>query len=72
MHSSRMASKGDVKTTKKSFAALAKFCKKYVPVILVAVCFAAISSVLTVIGPDYISDLTALKEELVILVLILI
>lgn len=63
MHSSRMASKGDVKTTKKSFAALAKFCKKYVPVILVAVCFAAISSVLTVIGPDYISDLTAVIER---------
>ena len=63
MHSSRMASKGDVKTTKKSFTALAKFCKKYVPVILVAVCFAAISSVLTVIGPDYISDLTAVIEK---------
>ena len=63
MHSSRMASKGDVKTTKKSFAALAKFCEKYVPVILVAVCFAAISSVLTVIGPDYISDLTAVIER---------
>ncbi len=63
MHSSRMASNGDAKATKKSFVSLAKFCKSYVPIIIIAVCFAAISSILTVIGPDYISELTSIIEE---------
>lgn len=44
---------------KKSLATLAGYCRRYLIVIILAVAFAAISSVLSVIGPDFISDLTA-------------
>ena len=42
---------------KKSFGSLIGYCKKYLAVIIIALICSAVSSVLAVIGPDFISDL---------------
>lgn len=59
MGSKGPAEKTDFKTLKKSLAKLLGYFKNYVWVIIVALVFAAVSAVLAVIGPDYISDLIA-------------
>ncbi len=51
------------KDMKKALASFAGFCKKYVPFILIAVICAGVSSVLNVIGPNYISELTAVIQN---------
>ena len=43
---------------KKAFGTLWSYCKKYAVLIIDALVFAAASAVLSVIGPDYISQLT--------------
>ncbi len=48
---------------KEALRSLLGFCKKYVPLILVAVVCAGVSSILSVIGPDYISQLTAIIQQ---------
>ena len=53
-----MAVSGGAKNTKKALAALWSYCRKYAVIIIIALAFAAISAVLSVIGPDYISQLT--------------
>ncbi|MBR4067007.1 MAG: ABC transporter ATP-binding protein [Clostridia bacterium] len=50
------------KDMKKALGALMGYCKKYIAVILIAICCAAFSAVLAVIGPDYISELTAVIQ----------
>ena len=52
-----------VKNMKKALGSLLGYCRKYWTIILIAVCGAALSSVLSVIGPDYISELTAVIQE---------
>ena len=48
---------------KKSIGKLISFCRPYIPAILIAMVCAVASAVLTVIGPDKVSDLTGLIEE---------
>ena len=48
---------------KKSIGKLISFCRPYIPAILVAMACALASAVLTVIGPDKVSELTGLIEE---------
>ncbi len=48
---------------KKSIGKLVSFCRPYIPAILVAMACALASAVLTVIGPDKVSELTGLIEE---------
>ncbi len=52
-----MSSPG-AKNTKKAMKALLDYCNKYIVLIIGALIFAAISAVLSVVGPDYISKLT--------------
>lgn len=52
-----MSSPG-AKNTKKAMRALLDYCNKYIVLIIGALIFAAISAVLSVVGPDYISKLT--------------
>lgn len=59
MGSKGPAEKTDLKTLKKSISSLLGYCKKYVAVIIIALIFSAVSAILAVIGPDYISDLIA-------------
>ncbi len=47
-----------VKSFKKSMKILTGYCKKYTAIIILAVVAAAAGAVLSVIGPDYISELT--------------
>ena len=49
---------GGAKDMKKALGALVGYCRKYITLIVLAVLFAAVSAVLSVIGPDYISELT--------------
>lgn len=51
------------KDMKKALSSLLGYCRKYWPIILIALCGAALSSVLSVIGPDYISELTAVIQS---------
>ncbi len=51
------------KDKRKAFGALVTYCRKYFPIIVVAVCCAAGSAILAVIGPDYISELTAVIQR---------
>ncbi|MBR2884935.1 MAG: ABC transporter ATP-binding protein [Clostridia bacterium] len=53
-----MPTSGGAKNIKKAMGALIGYCRKYVALIVAALVFAAISAVLSVIGPDYISELT--------------
>ena len=59
MGSKGPAEKTDMKTLKKSIFALLNYAKKYVVVLVIALIFAAVSAVLAVMGPHYISNLTA-------------
>ena len=54
---------GGAKDVKKALGSLVAYCKKYLTVIVIAVCCAALSAVLAVIGPDYISELTAVIQK---------
>ena len=47
------------KDMKKALGSLVGYCKKYAAAIIIALCCAGGSAVLSVIGPDYISELTA-------------
>ncbi len=51
------------KDLKKALISLALYCKKYWALIIIALCCAVLSAVLTVIGPDYISELTAVIQR---------
>lgn len=53
-----MAVSGRAKNMKKALGALIGYCRKYLALILAALIFAAVSAILSVIGPDYISELT--------------
>lgn len=53
-----MAVSGGAKNMKKALSALIGYCRKYLVLIIAAIVFAAVSAVLSVIGPDYISELT--------------
>lgn len=53
-----MAVPGGAKNMKKALGALLGYCRKYLVLIVLALLFAAVSAVLSVIGPDYISELT--------------
>lgn len=53
-----MAVSGGAKNMKKALSALISYCRKYLVLIIAALVFAAVSAVLSVIGPDYISELT--------------
>lgn len=53
-----MPAPGGAKNMKKALGALVGYCRKYLVFIVMALIFAAVSSVLSVIGPDYISELT--------------
>lgn len=53
-----MPAPGGAKDMKKALGALVGYCRKYITLIVLAVLFAAVSAVLSVIGPDYISELT--------------
>ncbi len=48
---------------KKSLGALMQYCRKYLGIIISALICAAVSAVLAVIGPDYISQLTEVITE---------
>lgn len=48
---------------KKSLGALIQYCRKYLGIIISALICAAVSAVLAVIGPDYISQLTEVITE---------
>lgn len=48
---------------KKSLGALMQYCRKYLGIIISALICAAVSAVLAVIGPDYISQLTEIITE---------
>lgn len=51
------------KDMKKALGSLVTYCRKYWLVIFIAICCAAVSAVLAVIGPDYISELTAVIQK---------
>ena len=51
--------KTDMKTLKKAIISLANYAKKYVVVLIIALVFSAVSAILAVLGPHYISNLTA-------------
>lgn len=51
------------KDMKKSLGSLIGYCRKYWTIILIAICCAALSATLAVIGPDYISELTSVIEN---------
>ena len=53
-----MPKPGGAKNMKRALMALWSYCRKYGVIIMAALVFAAVSSVLSVIGPDYISELT--------------
>lgn len=53
-----MPASGGAKNMKKALGALIGYCRKYLALIIAALVFAAVSAVLSVIGPDYISELT--------------
>lgn len=51
------------KDMKKALRSLAEYCRKYWTIIVVALCCAAGSAALSVIGPDYISELTSVIQK---------
>lgn len=57
-----MPSVGQVEM-KKSLGALVQYCRKYLGIIIAALICAVVSAVLSVIGPDYISQLTEIITE---------
>jgi len=54
---------GGAKDMKKALGSLARYCQKYWIAIIIAILCAAISAILAVIGPDYISELTSVITE---------
>lgn len=57
------ATMGRAKNTKKALKTIMGFCKKYWGIIIVALVCAAVSAVLSVLGPNYISDLTEVIQN---------
>lgn len=57
------ATMGRAKNTKKALKTITGFCKKYWGIIIVALVCAAESAVLSVLGPNYISDLTEVIQN---------
>ena len=57
------ATMGRAKNTKKALKTIMGFCKKYWGIIIVALVCAAVSAVLSVLGPNYISDLTEIIQN---------
>ncbi len=53
-----MPAPSGAKNMKKALASLVGYCRKYLVLIVLALVFAAVSAILSVIGPDYISQLT--------------
>lgn len=51
------------KNMKKALGSLIGYCKKYIGIVIVALIFAAVSAVLAVTGPDYISQLTEIITD---------
>lgn len=51
------------KDMKKALKSLAEYCRKYWTLIVIALCCAAGSAALSVIGPDYISELTSVIQN---------
>lgn len=51
------------KDMKKALRSLAEYCRKYWTIIVIALCCAAGSAALSVIGPDYISELTSVIQK---------
>lgn len=58
-----MSAAGGAKNLGKAMKILLHYCRKYAAVIVVALVAAAVSAVLSVIGPDYISQLTETITE---------
>lgn len=54
---------GEAKDMKKAMSSLIGYCKKYIKSIIIAIICAAGGSILSVIGPHYISDLTEVIQE---------
>ena len=46
------------KNSEKSLSKLITYCKKYIPVIIIALTSAVIGTILTIIGPDKLSEMT--------------
>ncbi|MCQ2450559.1 MAG: ABC transporter ATP-binding protein/permease [Clostridia bacterium] len=59
MSSNGSNEKTDMKTLKRAIVSLMNYAKKYVVILIIALVFSAVSAVLAVLGPHYISDLTA-------------
>ena len=59
MSSNGSNEKTDMKTLKRAIVSLMNYAKKYVAILIIALVFSAVSAVLAVLGPHYISDLTA-------------
>lgn len=59
MSSNATTEKTDMKTLKRAIVSLMNYAKKYVAILIIALVFSAVSAVLAVLGPHYISDLTA-------------
>ena len=47
-----------IKNSEKSLSKLITYCKKYIPVIIIALTSAVIGTILTIIGPDKLSEMT--------------
>ena len=60
-HGNRMAEKP--KDFKKTWLKLITYSKQYMPLVIVAIVFACIGTVFTIIGPNKISDMTNLIQE---------
>lgn len=58
-----MQSTERAKNTKKALKAIIGYCKKYWALIIIALVCAAVSAVLSVLGPNYISDLTEVIQN---------
>lgn len=57
-HNKDKVSSASVKDIRKAVRTLLGYCRKYIKIIVIALLCAALSAVLAVIGPDYISQLT--------------
>lgn len=52
-----------VKNMQKALKSLFTYCKKHLAIIVIAILCAIVSAILSVIGPDYISELTSVIED---------
>lgn len=62
-HDDEMPAGIDMNEMKESLGLLVGYCKKYWAIIVVAMCCAAVSAALAVVGPDYIAQLTSVIEN---------